>query len=57
MLDTTKTQNGLVRGHLEDLIVRMSFKIFRTEMSYGYSMKLCTEVDYKHIYVMCIKML
>ena len=47
----------MVRGHLEDLIVRMSFKIFRTEMSYGYSMKLCTEVDYKHIYVMCIKML
>jgi len=57
MLDTIKTQNCLVRGHLEDLIVRMSFKIFLTEMSCGYSMKLCVEVYHKHIYVMCMKIL
>jgi len=24
--------------------------VFRTEMSYWYSMKLCMEVDHKHIY-------
>jgi hypothetical protein len=55
MLDTTKTQNCLVRGRLEDLNVRTSFKIFRTEISCGHSMKLCVEVDHKHIYVMCMK--
>jgi hypothetical protein len=47
----------LVRRYLKDLIVRMSVRIFRTEVSYVYSMELCMEVDHKHIYVLYMKIL